>query len=333
MLKLKQSVFFLLTKEQLFRSRVYLGHGSNFWHVENCKFVALSYKTSSIIDINFTVLHFKRALSFLLELKKRQRWMKILFVNGLPFFNAVSDLRRVRRLFFKCPEPYVLRWLPGLLTNLNKVYRRLLLSRNKPNRLRKVRSNKRAWLQESSLGLRKLENYIPSLVIFLSIVQHYALCLHETAVLRIPTIGIVDTDGSFNNVVYPIIGNDDSFYSCFLYLEVFINAVRLGMRSAIMDEFVALNPIKTKRNNKCNDKNKTDRWNTPKFFVRGLLWNLIRKFKLKVANKYHQVNKQQLIFYFAENKFGKGRLADIKLLKIFNSFFSNRQVGLRFFVK
>jgi len=100
MLKLKQPVFFLLTKEQLFRSRVYLGHGGNFWNVENCKFVALSYKTSSIIDINFTVLHFKRALSFLLELKKRQRWVKILFVNGLPFFNALSDLKRVRRLFF-----------------------------------------------------------------------------------------------------------------------------------------------------------------------------------------------------------------------------------------
>jgi len=181
------------------------------------------------------------------------------------------------------------------------------------------------------LGLRKLENCIPSLVIFLSIVQHYALCLHETALLRIPTMGIVDTDGSFNNVVYPIIGNDDSFYSCFLYLELFINAVRLGMRSAIRDEFIALNQNKAKHNHKY--KYKTIRLDKSKFFVRGLLWNLVRKFKLKVVNKYHQITKQQMTFYFAENKFGNGRLKDVKLLKVFNSFFSNRQVGLRFSVK
>jgi len=334
MLKLKQSAFFLLTKEQLFRSRVYLGHGGSFWNVENCKFVVLSYKASSIIDINFTVLHFKRALNFLIELKRRQRWMKILFVNGLPFFNAFGDLKRIRRLFFKCPEPYVLRWLPGLLTNLNKVYRRFLLSRKKVNQLHKVYSNKRAWLRASSLGLRKLENYIPSLVIFLSIAQHYALCLHETAILRIPTIGIVDTDGFFNNVIYPIIGNDDSFYSCFLYLEIFINAVRLGMRGSVINEFVALNQIKTKLGNK--HKYTISRRNNRKFFVRGFLWNLVRKFKFKIATKYYHINKKQSIFYSRENNSDKmfsKQLSDSQIMKIFNSFFLTRRAGLRFFVK
>jgi ribosomal protein S2 len=334
MLNLKQSLFLLLTKEQLFRSRVYLGHGENFWNVENCKFIVFSYKSNSVVDISFTVLHFKRTLNFLVELKKKQRWTKILFVNGLPFFNAFSDLKRIQRLFFKCPEPYALRWLPGLLTNFNKVYRRFLLNRKKRNTIFGLNSNKKAWLRASFLGLRRLENNIPSLVIFLSITQHYALCLREATVLRIPTIGIVDTDGSFNSVIYPIIGNDDSFYSCFLYLKIFITAVRLGMKNAITNEFMVLKKTKIERDDKYKYKHKISGWTSRKFFVRSLLWNLFRRFKLKLANKAHRINKQQLTFWLVKNKTSNVSSKQLfKGVKVFNSFFLTKQVGLRLFVK
>lgn len=331
MSKLTHAVFCLLTREQLFRSRVYLGHGGSFWNVENCRLVVFSYKASSIIDVIFTVLYFKRALQFIIGIKNKQRWVKILFVNGLPFFNSASDLKRIRRLFFKCPEPYVLRWLPGLLTNLNKVYRRMLINRK---RATKVNSNKRLWLWASCLGVRKLKYCIPSLLVFLSVVQHYALCLNEATILRIPTIGIVDTDGYFNNVLYPIVGNDDSFHSCFLYLEIFIKAIRLGSRAAIVQESLAVNEMKLKRKQENNHTTKLKRWKR-RLFGDSVLWNLLRKFKLKVVKKYYRLAKYDLFFYYLEKKysniFGK-RKSRIGLLKVFN-FFSFNRAGWRFCIK
>jgi ribosomal protein S2 len=76
--------------------------------------------------------------------------------------------------------------------------------------------------------------YMPSLVFFFDIdLSKWAL--KETSNLEIPIVSIIDTNTSLSQQVnYPIIGNNKSFESLFLYLNLILNSVLKGHQKELL---------------------------------------------------------------------------------------------------
>jgi ribosomal protein S2 len=75
---------------------------------------------------------------------------------------------------------------------------------------------------------------MPSLVFFFDVdLSRWALI--EAANLEILVVSIVDSNTSLiNHINYPIIGNNKSFESLFLYLSIIVNSVLKGHQKELL---------------------------------------------------------------------------------------------------
>jgi small subunit ribosomal protein S2 len=83
-------------------------------------------------------------------------------------------------------------------------------------------------LQMSLGGIRTMHS-VPSLIIVIDVV-HEDLAVKEAAKLRVPVIGVVDTNANIEGINYPIPGNDDATKAIKLYCDLLSQAIRQGMK-------------------------------------------------------------------------------------------------------
>jgi len=176
-----------------------------------------------IIDLQQTVKLLENAQNFAAEVASR---------GGTVLFVGTKKQARdaVRDAATNAGMPYVnQRWLGGLLTNfqtLNKRIRRLhqltewtedgtleLL----PTRERITAINEREKLEINLGGVRNMQR-TPDAV-FVVDLKTEVIAVREAERLRIPIIGLVDTNVDPDPVTYPIPGNDDAIRSCKLIVE------------------------------------------------------------------------------------------------------------------
>jgi small subunit ribosomal protein S2 len=125
----------------------------------------------------------------------------------------------------RCDMPYVnQRWLGGLLTNFQTMSARIerlheltelrdagqleLL----PTKERMTREAELAKLEYNLGGVRNMQR-LPQAVLIIDL-KTEVIALREAERLRIPIIGLVDSNVDPRPVAYPIPGNDDSIRSC-----------------------------------------------------------------------------------------------------------------------
>ena len=76
---------------------------------------------------------------------------------------------------------------------------------------------------------------MPSLVFFFD-VNASKWALIESSNLEIPIASIVDTNTAYiQHINYPIVGNNKSFESLFLYLNLIINSVLKGQQKELLN--------------------------------------------------------------------------------------------------
>ena len=150
---------------------------------------------------------------------------KILFVGTK---RSAQDI--VREFATACGMPYVNhRWLGGMLTNYKTV--RLSIKRLKElenlfasNQLASFSKKEVLTLQreltklQRSLGGIKNMGGLPD-IMFVVDVGHESLAITEANRLKIPVIGVVDTNSNPDNVDYIIPGNDDAIRAITLYVQ------------------------------------------------------------------------------------------------------------------
>ena len=211
--------------KELLEAGVHFGHQTRRWNPKMRRFIFGERGGIHIIDLQQTERLLARAQEFAADIAAR---------GGSVLFVGTKKQARdaIRDAASAAGMPYVnQRWLGGLLTNfqtLSKRIRRLheldqwiengtieLL----PTRERLAALSEREKLDMNLGGVRGMER-APAAV-FIVDLKTEAIAVREAARLRIPIIGLVDTNCDPDPVDYVIPGNDDAIRSC----KVIIDAI------------------------------------------------------------------------------------------------------------
>ena len=218
-----------VSMKDMLQSGVHFGHRTRFWNPKMAQFIYGSRNKIHIIDLEKTLPLFDGALNYVSRLAANK--CKILFVGTK---RAAQNI--IQEQATRCGMPYVdHRWLGGMLTNYKTV-------RQSINRLKELERMKETGAFEKmikkealmlnrelsklhcSLNGIKNMNGLPD-AIFIVDTGYEKIAVQEANRLRIPVIGIVDTNNSPDGIDYVIPGNDDSMKAIEMYVKTFADTI------------------------------------------------------------------------------------------------------------
>src|SRR6476620_481734 len=217
---------------ELLEAGVHFGHQTRRWNPNMRRFIFGELDGIHIIDLLQTEALLENARRFAGELASG---------GGTVLFVGTKKQARdtVQEWADRCKMPYVnKRWLGGLLTNFNTMSGRIgrLHERNTwkeegkldllPTKARMGMEAELAKLEVNLGGVRDMER-LPDAV-FVTDLKTEEIAVHEAARLRIPIIGLVDTNCDPTPVDFVIPGNDDAIRSCELIIGTIGAAVEDG---------------------------------------------------------------------------------------------------------
>jgi small subunit ribosomal protein S2 len=218
--------------QELLEAGVHFGHQTRRWNPNMRRFIFGELDGIHIIDLLQTEALLENARRFAGELASGGG--TILFVGTK---KQARDV--VQEWAERCKMPYVnKRWLGGLLTNFNTMSGRIgrLHQLNEwkeegkldllPTKERMGMEAELAKLEFNLGGVRDMDR-LPDAV-FVTDLKTEEIAVHEAARLRIPIIGLVDTNCDPTPVDYVIPGNDDAIRSCQLIIGTIGGAVEEG---------------------------------------------------------------------------------------------------------
>lgn len=213
---------------------VHYGHQTRKWHPAMRPYLMKDKGGIYIIDLEKTVQCLDKAADFLSGLASKNK--KILFVGCK---RQAQDA--VREAADATGQYYVnYRWLGGTLTNLTTI-------RNSVKRLKYLEDIERApeykamskkelsalgrekdKLHRNLNGVRDMEKH-PDAVVIVDTARE-SIAVAEAKRLKIPIIGIVDTNGDPSKLEYPIPGNDDAMRSIRIVLQNLVDGIVVGAK-------------------------------------------------------------------------------------------------------
>lgn len=230
----------MVTIRELFDAGVHFGHQTRVWHPNMAPYIYGKRNKIHIIDLEKTLPLLEQAMEILSDIAAKKG--KILFVGTK---RAAREM--VKEKAQECNMPYVdYRWLGGTLTNWQTV--RQSIKRFKNLEKRKIRGEfKKLTKKEALLLERELEKYERSLggiknmhglpqALLVIDVGNERIAVQEAKKLKIPVIGVVDTNEDPTVIDYPIPGNDDARKAIALYLQCAVDAIQNGRRELNLDE-------------------------------------------------------------------------------------------------
>lgn len=220
---------FDLSINDLFKFGVHYGHLSRFKNPKMMPYIFGSNNKISLINLDKTIYFIKKSMQFVKKISSSKG--TLLFVGTKKVATKI-----IEESAKKCNMPYINhRWLGGTLTNyktikqsINKL--KILEIRKKDKKFdilpKKERLNLTKQLDRLNLnlgGIKDMEN-LPD-AIFVVDVGYEKIAVQEANKLKIPVIGIVDTNNSPTGIDFLIPGNDDSIKSISLYLQVISDCI------------------------------------------------------------------------------------------------------------
>jgi len=222
----------VVTMKQLLESGVHFGHQTKRWNPKMKEYIFGERNGIYIIDLGKTVKRFREAEDFVSRLASEGR--TILFVGTKRQAQDVIAEEAQRSGMFYVNE----RWLGGLLTNFSTIQRSLgrlrdleamatdgrfdTLSKKEIARNEKER-RKLAKNLEGIRGMSRLPD-----AVFVVDTKKEKIAVDEARKLKIPVIGIVDTNCDPDEVDFVIPGNDDALRAIRLFASRIAEAVIAG---------------------------------------------------------------------------------------------------------
>ncbi|MCU1675038.1 MAG: ribosomal protein [Frankiales bacterium] len=223
----------VVTMRQLIESGAHFGHQTKRWNPKMKRFIFTERNGIYIIDLTQTLGYIDRAYDFVRETVAH---------GGTVMF--VGTKRQAQEAIAeqagRVGMPYVTeRWLGGMLTNFQTVYKRLQRLKElelieatggqtvltKKEAL--VLSRERIKLQRTLGGIREMTR-TPSAVWVVDTNKEH-LAVNEARKLGIPVVAILDTNCDPDVVDYKIPGNDDAIRSIQVLTRVIADAVAEGL--------------------------------------------------------------------------------------------------------
>ena len=224
----------VVTMRQLLESGVHFGHQTRRWNPKMKRFIMTERNGIYIIDLQQSLSYIDRSYAFIKETVAKGG--TVMFVG-----TKKQAQEAIAEQATRVGMPYVnQRWLGGMLTNFSTVHQRI-------NRLKELDEidfenvagsgrTKKELLQmkrerdklEKTLGGIREMGRTPAAVWIVDTKKEH-LAVEEARKLRIPIIGILDTNCDPDEVDYPIPGNDDAIRAVGLLTRVVADAVAEGL--------------------------------------------------------------------------------------------------------
>ena len=215
---------------ELLEAGVHFGHQTRRWNPKMRRFIFGERGGIHIIDLQKTERLLHTAQEFAADLTGR---------GGTILFVGTKKQARdaIKEAADSCGMPYIdQRWLGGLLTNfqtINKRIRRLHDLRDwtesgtmdlLPVRERIAAINERDKLETNLGGVADMQR--PPDAVFVVDLKTEAIGVREANRLKIPIIGLVDTNCDPDPVQFVIPGNDDAIRSCKIIIDGIADVAR-----------------------------------------------------------------------------------------------------------
>jgi small subunit ribosomal protein S2 len=218
--------------KELLEAGVHFGHQTRRWNPNMRRYIFGELDGIHIIDLVQTEALLENARRFVGELAT---------AGGTVLFVGTKKQARgpVEEWADRCKMPYVnQRWLGGLLTNFNTMSARIarlheLTDWRDEGKLDLLPTKERMGMQaelaklEFNLGGVRDMDRLPDAV-FVTDLKTEEIAVREAARLRIPIIGLVDTNCDPTPIDYVIPGNDDAIRSCQLVIGTIGAAIDEG---------------------------------------------------------------------------------------------------------
>jgi small subunit ribosomal protein S2 len=208
---------------KMLEAGVHFGHQTRFWDPKMKQYIFSARNKIHIINLDKTYPMFNEALSFIKRVAARNG--KVMFVGTK---KAASNI--VKEQAERCGMPYVnYRWLGGMLTNFKTVKQSIKRLQEleamrddgtfeKLVKKEALMRNREMLKLERSLGGIKDMGSLPD-ALFVIDVGHEKIAIREANNLRIPVVGVVDTNNNPAGIDYVIPGNDDAIRAIELYVS------------------------------------------------------------------------------------------------------------------
>ena len=221
-----------VSMKDLLTSGVHFGHQTRRWNPKMKQFIFGERGGIYIIDLQKTTVLIDEACDFLK--KTAERGGSVLFVG-----TKKQCQETIKEQAERVGMPYVSnRWLGGLLTNFSTLNKRI----KRMHELRELSENGSLDLLPTREAmqlrgdLRKLEQNLGGVgtmdrlpaAVFVVDPRKEAIVVKEARKLKIPIIGLVDTNCDPDEIDYIIPGNDDAIRSCSLIIRTMVDAVAQG---------------------------------------------------------------------------------------------------------
>ncbi len=226
----------VVTMRQLLESGVHFGHQTRRWNPKMKRFIMTERNGIYIIDLQQSLAYIDRSYAFIKETVAKGG--TVMFVG-----TKKQAQEAIAEQATRVGMPYVnQRWLGGMLTNFQTVHQRINRlkeldeidfddvagsSRTKKELLQMRRE--RDKLNKSLGGIREMSR--PPSAVWIVDTNKEHLAVEEARKLRIPIIGILDSNCDPDLVDFPIPGNDDAIRAVGLLTRVIADAVAEGLIS------------------------------------------------------------------------------------------------------
>ena len=238
-----------VSMKEMLKAGVHFGHQSRYWNPKMKKYIFGARNKIHIINLEHTVPALNEALAEVQNLASKKK--KVLFVGTKRAAGKIIKEQAIR-----AGMPYVdHRWLGGMLTNYKTIRGSIKKLRDFEaqeldgtlDRLTKkealMRRREKEKLERSIGGIKEMGGLPDAL--FVIDVDHERIAITEANNLRIPVIGIVDTNSNPDGIDFPIPGNDDAIRAIELYASAVADACLSGtgnLNKVVGDsEFVEVN--------------------------------------------------------------------------------------------
>jgi small subunit ribosomal protein S2 len=223
----------VVTMRQLLESGVHFGHQTRRWNPKMKRFIMTERNGIYIIDLRQSLDYIEKTYEFVKNTVAAGG--SVLFVG-----TKKQAQEAIAEQATRVGMPYVNhRWLGGMLTNFQTVYKRLqrmkeleglelssvAVGYTKKETLQL--SREKIKLTKTLGGLRDMTKTPAAVWIVDTKKEHIAV--DEARKLGIPVIAVLDTNCDPDEVDFPIPGNDDAIRSAALLTRVIADAVAAGL--------------------------------------------------------------------------------------------------------
>jgi len=218
--------------KEMLEAGIHFGHQKSRWNPKMKNFIFMARNGIHIIDLKKSRVMLEEAAN--LVAKTVASGKSVLFVA-----TKKQGRECLKEHAIRCGQYYVTeRWMGGMLTNFSTISKGIATlnelekaekegypsSLTKKEILRKKRHREK--LEKDLTGIRDMKK-LPGVIIVVDIKKEQ-IAVREARNLKIPCIGIVDTNCDPTEVDYPIPGNDDAIKSISMIVGTLADFALLG---------------------------------------------------------------------------------------------------------